>query len=124
MDVKKNILIVEDDFFVTRAYTIKFEKENFNVSSVGDGEAAIEFLKKNFLPDLIMLDLMIPKKSGFEVLKEIKSDNSWKKIPVVILSNLGQEEDMKKGSELGAVDYILKAETNIEEVVARIKKFL
>lgn len=124
MDNKKNILIVEDDLFVSRAYTIKFEKENFNVSSVGDGEAAIEFLKKNPLPDLILLDLMIPKKSGFDVLKEIKENKDWKKISVIILSNLGQEEDIKKGSELGAVDYIVKAETNIEDVVTRIKKFL
>ena len=124
MDIKKNILIIEDDFFVTRAYTIKFEKENFNVSSVGDGEAAIDFLKKNPLPDLIILDLMIPKKSGFEVLKEIRENKDWKKVQVIILSNLGQEEDIKKGNELGAVDYIIKAETNIEEVVTRIKKYL
>lgn len=124
MDIRKNILIVEDDFFVTRAYTIKFEKENFNVNSIGDGEAAIEFLKKNPLPDLIMLDLMIPKKSGFEVLKEIRENNDWKKVPVVILSNLGQEEEIKKGKEFGVVDYIIKAETSIEEVIVRIKKFL
>lgn len=120
----KNILIIEDDFFVSRAYAIKFEKENFIVNSVADGEAAIEFLKKNPLPDLIMLDLMIPKKSGFEVLKEIKENKDWKKVPVIILSNLGQEEDIKKGSELGAADYIVKADTSIEDVIARVKKYL
>ncbi|MBI5306219.1 response regulator [Candidatus Wolfebacteria bacterium] len=120
----KTILIIEDDIYIVRAYTIKLEKENIGAQSAVDGEAGIEFLKKNRLPDLIILDLMLPKKSGFEVLKEIKANNLWKNIPVVILSNLGQEEDIKKGKELGAIDYIIKADTNIEEVIVRVKKHL
>ena len=73
---------------------------------------------------MIILDLMLPKKNGFEVLKEIKSNNEWKNIPLVILSNLGQEEDIKKGKEMGALDYIVKADTSIEEAIGRIKKHL
>ncbi len=120
----KKILIIEDDVYIVRAYTIKLEKENIGAQSATDGEAGIEFLKKNKLPDLIILDLMLPKKSGFEVLKERKANNSWKKIPVMILSNLGQEEDIEKGKELGAVDYVIKSNTSIEEVIARVKKYL
>jgi len=124
MKEKKTILIVEDDFYFVKAYSLKLEKEGVNVASVGDGEAATEFLKKNKKPDMIILDLMLPKKNGFEVLKEIKSNNEWKNIPLVILSNLGQEEDIKKGKEMGALDYIVKADTSIEEAIGRIKKHL
>ncbi len=124
MDNKKTILIVEDDFFVSRAYAIKLEKENLNVQSVTDGEAAIEYLKKNENPNLVLLDLMIPKKSGFEVLKEIKTSDKWKNIPVIILSNLGQESDIKKGKELGAVEYIIKADVDIENIIEKAKKYL
>ena len=124
MDNKKTILIVEDDFFVSRAYAIKLEKENLNVQSVTDGEAAIEYLKKNENPNLVLLDLMIHKKSGFEVLKEIKTSDKWKNIPVIILSNLGQESDIKKGKELGAVEYIIKADVDIENIIEKAKKYL
>ena len=124
MAEKKTILIVEDDFYLVRAYSLKFEKEGVNVVSVGDGEAAIEFLKKNKKPDMIILDLMLPKKNGFEVLQEIKLNSEWKNIPLIILSNLGQEEDIKKGKEMGALDYIIKADTSIEEEIGRIKKHL
>ncbi len=124
MAEKKTILIVEDDFYLVRAYSLKFEKEGVNVVSVGDGEAAIEFLKKNKKPDMIILDLMLPKKNGFEVLQEIKLNSEWKNIPLIILSNLGQEEDIKKGKEMGALDYIIKADTSIEEAIGRIKKHL
>ena len=124
MAEKKTILIVEDDFYLVRAYSLKLEKEGVNVVSVGDGEAAIEFLKKNKKPDMIILDLMLPKKNGFEVLQEIKLNSEWKNIPLIILSNLGQEEDIKKGKEMGALDYIIKADTSIEEAIGRIKKHL
>jgi len=124
MDNKKTILIVEDDFFVSRAYAIKFEKENLNVQSVTDGGAAIDYLKKNEAPNLVLLDLMIPKKSGFEVLKEIKENKKWKNIPVIILSNLGQESDIKKGKEMGAAEYIIKADVDIEEIIKKSKKYM
>jgi len=123
-DDKKTILIVEDDLFVSRAYAIKFSKENVDAQLVTDGEAAIEYFKKNKTPDLVLLDLMIPKKSGFDVLKEIKSNEQWKNAPVIILSNLGQESDIKKGKEMGAAEYIIKSDVDIEEIVAKAKKYL
>jgi DNA-binding response OmpR family regulator len=100
------------------------EKENLSIQSAADGEAAIEYLKKNPAPNLMLLDLMIPKKSGFDVLKEIKTNTQWKDIPVIILSNLGQESDIKRGKELGAVEYIIKADVNIEDVIEKAKKYL
>ena len=121
----KTVLIVEDDIYMVRAYVMKLEKEDgVKVESVSDGEEASEFIKKNKPVDLVMLDLMLPKKSGFDVLKEMKENKLWKGVPVVILSNLGQQEDISRGKELGADDYIIKADININEVIKKIKKYL
>ena len=121
----KTVLIVEDDIYMVRAYVMKLEKEDgVKVESVSNGEEASEFIKKNKPVDLVMLDLMLPKKSGFDVLKEMKENKLWKSVPVVILSNLGQQEDINRGKELGADDYIIKADTNINEVIKKIKKYL
>lgn len=120
----KSVLIIEDDFYVTRAYSIKLEKEGINVMSVSDGEAAVDLLKKNNLPDLIVLDLMLPKKSGFEVLSEIRANAQWKNVPVIVLSNIGAQEDVKKIKELGIVEYLVKADIGIDEVVEKVKKYL
>ena len=121
----KTVLIVEDDIYMVRAYVMKLEKEDgVKVESVSNGEEASEFIKKNKPVDLVILDLMLPKKSGFDVLKEMKENKLWKGVSVVILSNLGQQEDISRGKELGADDYIIKADTNINEVIKKIKKYL
>ena len=121
----KTVLIVEDDIYMVRAYVMKLDKEDgVKVESVSNGEEASEFIKKNKPVDLVMLDLMLPKKSGFDVLKEMKENKLWKGVSVVILSNLGQQEDISRGKELGADDYIIKADTNINEVIKKIKKYL
>lgn len=124
--IQKTILVIEDDFYMARAYAIKFTKENVSVLLAVDGEQGIELLKKSAenIPSVILLDIMLPKKSGFDVLKEIKQNNLWKNIPVIILSNLGQETDIQKGKELGAEDYIVKADVSIDEVIAKVKKYL
>ena len=120
----KSVLIIEDDFYVTRAYSIKLEKEGINVLSVSDGEAAVEFFKKNNLPNLVILDLMLPKKSGFEVLKEMRANAQWKNVPVIVLSTIGAQADIQKIKELGVVEYLVKADIGIDEVVERVKKHL
>ena len=124
MPDKKSVLIIEDDFYVKRAYSIKLEKEGINVLSVSDGEAAVDFFKKNNLPNLVILDLMLPKKSGFEVLKEMRANAQWKNVPVIVLSNIGAQEDIQKIKELGVVEYLVKADIGIDEVVERVKKHL
>lgn len=124
MTDKKTVLIIEDDFYVTRAYSIKLEKEGINVLLANDGEAAMDFLKKNNLPNLVILDLMLPKKSGFEILNEMRANDKWKDVPVIVLSNIGAQEDVQKIKELGVVEYLIKADIGIDEVIEKVKKYL
>lgn len=123
MGENKKILVVEDDGFLMKIYEIKLKQEGHLVIKAVDGEQAVA-LTKSEKPDLILLDLILPKKSGFDVLDEIKADPETKDIPVVILSNLGQEEDMKKGLDKGASSYIIKANSTIEEFMEKINKYL
>lgn len=123
MPDKKKVFIVEDDAFLVKAYQIKFEKEGIDVEVATDGKEAIGMLK-NPPPSVVMLDLMLPGASGFEVLSAIRKDAKWKSVPVVILSNLGQSQDVEKAKGLGVTDYIIKANTRINDIVDKIKKFL
>lgn len=119
------VLIVEDDTFINSAYAAKFVHEGIATQFATDGEEAISILsKENQLPSLVMLDLMLPKKNGFEVLKEMKQNPKWKDIPVIVLTNLAQEADAKRGVELGAVEYLVKADTKISDVITKVKKYL
>ncbi|HAH04011.1 TPA: response regulator [Candidatus Komeilibacteria bacterium] len=120
---QRKILIVEDDGFLIQMYAAKLEMEGFKVVAAVDGEKALRMVKKEE-PDLILLDLLLPKKDGFEVLAELKKDQAVKDIPVVVLSNLGQKEDINRCLALGAKDYLIKAHFVPGEVVAKIKQFL
>ncbi len=95
------------------------------MSLAKDGDEALNLLK-SLQPNLILLDLILPKKSGFEVMEEIKNDPqiSSKEVPIIIVSNLGQPEDVNRGQELGAIEYFIKAKTSIDELVGKIKEFL
>ena len=120
------VLIVEDDQFINTAYSSKFKHEGITAEIATDGEAALARLcdagKK--LPSLILLDIMLPKKNGFEVLETVKGDPRMKKIPVLILSNLSQDADRVRGMELGASEYIVKSEQKIESLVTKVKRYL
>ena len=117
------ILLVEDDFFLADIYQTKLSIENYEIAVAEDG---VEALKQaaSFHPDLILLDIMLPKMDGLEVLKKLKSDDATKNIPVILLSNLGQEFVVKGGMNLGAVDYLLKSDLTPREVIDKIKKYL
>ncbi len=117
------ILIAEDDQFISNAYRVKFEKEGFEVLIAGDGEEAIQNLD-TFKPDLIILDLVMPKKDGFATLAEIKSSPSFANIPVIVTSNLSQATDFDKAKSLGAVEYLVKSETPIGEIVNKIRTYI
>jgi len=119
---QRKILIVEDDGFLIQMYATKLEMEGFKVVAAIDGEKALRLIKRE-LPDLILLDLLLPKKDGFQVLEELKRDEAVKNIPVVVLSNLGQKEDIDRCFELGAKDYLIKAHFVPSEVIAKIKTF-
>ncbi len=117
---KKKILLIEDDPFIAEMYAIKFKSEyDFDIAQ--DGEAALKKLNEN-KPDLVLLDIILPKIDGFEILQKIKTDPNFSSIPVVLLTNLGQKENIKKGLQMGALDYIVKAHFTPSEVVEKIKK--
>lgn len=118
-----NILIVEDDVFLADLYKTKFTLEGFKVSAAYDGEKGLELAKK-VEPDVILLDLVLPKMSGFDVLREIKLDKKVRDVPVILLTNLSQKSDVEKGLKLGADDYLIKAHFMPSEVVEKIKKLV
>jgi len=126
MNEKKDqikILLVEDDPFLLSMYTVKFELENFKVISAEDGEKGLNLAKKEN-PSIILLDIMLPKKDGFEVLAELKKDENTKNIPVILLTNLSQKNEVSQGLSLGADDYLIKAHFMPSEVVDKIKKLI
>lgn len=121
MSKKKSILLVEDDEFLAELYATKLNLEEFEVSLAVDGEKGLKMIKDK-KPDLILLDIILPKKDGFEILKIIKSDKALKNIPVILLTNLSQKDEVKKGLDLGADDYLIKAHFMPSEVVKKIKQ--
>lgn len=122
-DTKKKIAVVEDDPFLSRAFLLKLSKSGFDTVSIKDGQEAIKVISQE-VPDFILLDLMLPGKSGFEILTELKKDEKLKSIPVFILSNLGQEEERQRGLDLGAEEYFVKTDIKLEEVVEKINERL
>lgn len=117
------ILLVEDDTFLAGMYVTKLNLDGFQVELAADGEQGLERAQAT-KPDIILLDVILPRMSGFDVLKNIKSDATLKDVPVVMLTNLGQPEDVQKGLALGAVDYLVKAHFMPSEVVDKVKEIL
>jgi DNA-binding response OmpR family regulator len=115
------VLVVEDDNFLRKILVMKFEAEGFQVESAADGEAGLHQVVAN-PPDLMLLDMILPNMNGFEVLAEMKTNKLTSKVPVIVLSNLGQEEDIKRATELGAVDFLVKSNLSIMEVVQKVKE--
>jgi DNA-binding response OmpR family regulator len=117
----KKILIAEDEIFLYKVMANKLKKEGFEVTVATDGEEAIRIIQAE-KPNLVLLDLLMPKRDGFEVLETMHADESLKKIPVIIASNLGQESDVERGKKLGAVEYIVKADLSIHDIVKKVKE--
>ncbi len=116
-------MIVEDEDFLVQALKDNLTVEGCAVDTAKDGEEAVQKVEKS-KPDLILLDLLMPKKDGFYVLEELKKNPKWKLIPVIVLSNLGEDTSIKKAMEMGADDYFVKSQHPIEEVIEKIKDFL
>ncbi len=117
------ILLVEDDPFLLNMYATKFEENNFKVIIANDGEEALNLIKADY-PDIILLDILLPRMNGFEVLKRIKTEKTTSLIPVILLTNLSQKNEVEQGLALGANDYLIKARNTPTEVVEKIKKLL
>jgi DNA-binding response OmpR family regulator len=118
---KTKVLVVEDDRFLLKILTMKFSAEGFDVASASDGEDGLKQLVSD-PPDLLVLDLILPKMNGFEVLTEMRTNATTKNIPVVVLSNLGQDEDIRRANELGAQEFLVKSNLSIMEVVGKVKE--
>lgn len=117
------LLLIEDDNFLRDLITRKIIKEGFQVVGAVDGEEALKKASEEN-PDLILLDLILPSMDGFEVLRRLKQKPETEKIPVIVLSNLGQKEDVERAKALGAVDYLIKAHFTPAEIISKIKEIL
>ena len=122
---KGKILLVEDDPFLSVLLKNRLLKEGHEVTLAQDGKTALEFLKKERF-DVVLLDLILPGKSGFEVMEEIRQEPKWsvESAPIIVISNLGQENDIERSRELGASDYFVKARTSIDELVKKVEKVI
>ena len=119
----EGVLVVEDDQFLRDLIVKKLEEEGVKTIQAIDGEEGIRLIRES-KPALVLLDLILPGIDGFEVLKQAKSDPATKDIPVVILSNLGQKDDIERGLEMGAKDYLIKAHFTPGEIVQKVKEAL
>lgn len=118
-----NILVAEDDKFLSAAYRVKLSKKGWHVTIVEDGHEVIDYLEKQ-KPSLILLDLIMPNMDGFEVLEAVAKVDPDHKIPIIVASNLGQKEDVDRALSLGARDFIIKSESTLDAIVAKIESLL
>ena len=118
--VIKKVLLVEDDLLISDILARKLSQSGLHVLHAASGVKAFEVLEKN-IPDVILLDLILPGMDGFEILKKLKADKKLATIPVIILSNINEPEQMDRAKELGAVDYMIKIAVPLEDVVTRVK---
>lgn len=119
---KQKIVLIEDDQILSKVLFEELKESGFEVQQAFDGEAGLA-LVQSVKPSLVLLDLVLPKKHGFDVLAELKKSPATKDIPVIILTMLGQDEEIKKGLRLGANDYIVKSQHAVAEIVEKINQF-
>lgn len=122
--VTARILLVEDDHFQRQSLEAKLRRHGFAVDTAEDGEQALRMLSGGDRPDIILLDLIMPKVNGFEVLRVLKEDPATAAIPVIVLTNLGQSSDIENARAGGAVDYIVKSRATLRDVVTRVEAAL
>ncbi len=121
--VASKVLIVEDDLFLANLLSLRFKKEGFEVIQAFSGVEALKKLEE-IRPSVVLLDIILPQKNGFEVLEAIAQNPQISNIPVIIVSNLGQESDIEKGKTLGAMDYYVKARLSIDELVSKVRNII
>ena len=122
---KKTVLIVEDDSFLSDMYQTKFSVSGYNVLLAQNGTQCLELLRNNTsAPDIALLDVVMPKMDGLELLELLKKDDRTKNIPIILLTNLGQDKDVKKGLEMGADMYLIKAHYTPSQVVEKVEEIL
>lgn len=123
-DESKKVMVIEDDRFLSTLVKARLEKEGFVVVQAFDGEEALETLRRDSPPNLIILDLIMPKVTGFELLQTVSITPGLASIPVIILSNLAQDSDIEKAKQLGAKEYFVKVKVSIDDLVGKIKSLV
>lgn len=123
MDSKGNIVLIEDDMILSKIIRESLEEEGYTVATGMNGNEGLELIR-SVKPTIILLDLLMPQKDGFEVLEILQNDPEVSKIPVVVLTMLNAEENVRRAMELGAIDYIVKSQHPIDEVVEKIKNIV
>ncbi|HVM76537.1 MAG TPA: response regulator [Candidatus Paceibacterota bacterium] len=120
-DDAKKVMVIEDDRFLSTLLKARLEKEGFAIEQAFDGEEALDVLRRITPPNLIILDLIMPKVTGFELLQTVSITPGLANIPVIILSNLAQDSDIEKAKQLGAKEYFVKVKVSIDDLVGKIK---
>lgn len=123
-DIKIKVLLVEDDTMLADMYAMKFTAEGFDVWKAANGVEGLAALEKQGVPDIMLLDVIMPQMDGFTMLAKVKANDQWKNIPIILLTNLGQDNDVKKGMAMGANDYLIKANFTPGQVVEKVKALL
>ena len=121
--MNKKILIVEDDVFIRDIYQVKFSQEGFNVVLAENGIEALKKMEET-VPDIILLDIIMPYMDGMETLKNIRKNDAWKKIPIIMLTNISEKEKVTQGLDEGASDYMIKSHFTPSEVVGKVNALL
>jgi putative two-component system response regulator len=121
-NIKPKVLIVDDDKFLLNMYSIKFTKNNFEVNSATTGEEALNKIKEGYMPDIILLDIVMPGMDGFEILDNLKKNNIAPNAQIIMLTNQGQLADIEKAKSFGINGYIIKATTIPSEVVEEVTR--
>jgi DNA-binding response OmpR family regulator len=124
MEVKKKIFIVDDDSFLLDMYALKFNQSNFTVTTALGSEQALEKLHLGFVPDVMLLDIVMPVMDGFELMEKMKEENLAQNTIKIILSNRGQPSDIARGESLGALGYIVKASSTPSEVIEKVNAII
>ena len=120
---KPIVALIEDDELIAEMYATKFTKEGYDLRHAADGFSGLELVKKD-MPDIILLDIIMPKMDGFQLLQELRKQEQFKNLPIIMLTNLGQEEDVQKGRELGATDYFIKTNFTPQAIVDKVRTLL
>lgn len=123
-DAKKSILITDDDKFLSDMYSIKFNEKGFDVKVAGSGAECISLVEKGFHPDIFLCDIIMQEMDGFQLIDNLKKKNLADGSTVIVLSNLGQREDIEKGLSVGADGYIIKANATPTEVVSKVEEIV
>lgn len=119
-EIKKKIFIIDDDSFLLDMYALKFNQSNFTVTTALGSEPALEKFRQGFVPDVILMDIVMPVMDGFELMEKMKEEKLAENAIIIILSNRGQPSDIARGESLGAAGYIVKASSTPSEVIEKV----